>query len=187
MYSMIMVIIPEIVGAKKMSMVSGFIGMTLGCSGILGPVLGGLISRFSTWRWIFYIKYVIHSSDSLPAKIFSIPFGCFVIATILIAWPPTPGTSSSLSAWATFQSVDVLGIFLILAASCMHIFAFESAGVLDFEWNSPTILSLLVLSASCWITFVLWQLFLESRRQGRVQPVFPFRIVRHRVMVAVVL
>lgn len=56
MFSMTMVMIPEVVSPEKMSLTSAMIGMTLGCSGVLGPILGGVISHFTTWRWIFYIK-----------------------------------------------------------------------------------------------------------------------------------
>jgi hypothetical protein len=115
----------------------------------------------------------------------SIPIGCFTIATILIAWPPTPG--SSLSSWAAFQSIDLFGIILVLAASTMHIWGFESAGVLAYEWNSPAILAVLVLSAACWITFVIWELFLERRPKSIIKALFPFRIVKQRVMAATVL
>jgi MFS family permease len=55
---MTMVLIPEVVSPEKMGFTSGMVGMTLGCSGILGPVLGGVISHFTIWRWIFLIKYV---------------------------------------------------------------------------------------------------------------------------------
>jgi len=62
---MTMVMIPEVVSPEKMGLTSAMIGMTLGCSGVLGPILGGVISHFTTWRWIFYIKY-----DFSTAKLF---------------------------------------------------------------------------------------------------------------------
>ncbi len=91
-----------------------------------------------------------------------------------------------MSSLAAFQSIDLFGIFLILAACSMHIWGFESAGAMDYEWKSPAIISVLVLSVSCWITFVIWELFLESRTQSKVKAVFPFRIVRRRVMASAV-
>ena len=108
----------------------------------------------------------------------------FAIASILIAWPRTPGLP--LSSWAAFQSIDFIGILLILAASIMHIWGFESVSVMDYNWNSPPIITVLVLAVSCWVTFVIWELFLESRKKSIMKPVFPFRIVQHRVMASAI-
>lgn len=126
-----------------------------------------------------------HSWRRLTTDRNSIPLGCFTIATILIAWPQTPGLS--LSSWAAFQSIDLLGILLVVAASSLHIWGFESASVQDYAWNSPTILAVLIVSASCWIAFVGWEIFLENRKRGQLKPLFPFRIVKHRVMAAAIL
>jgi len=115
---------------------------------------------------------------------YSIPLGCLAIASILIAWPRTPGLP--LSSWAAFQSIDFIGILLILAASVLHIWGFESVSVLNYNWNSPTIITVLVLAASCWVTFVIWQLFLESRKKSIMKAVFPFRIVKRRVMASAI-
>lgn len=32
------------------------IGATLAVAFVLGPLLGGIISQLSDWRWIFYLK-----------------------------------------------------------------------------------------------------------------------------------
>jgi hypothetical protein len=114
----------------------------------------------------------------------SIPLGCLAIASILIAWPRTPGLA--LSSWAAFQSIDFIGILLVLAASIMHIWGFESVGIMDYNWNSPAIITVLVLAVSCWVTFVIWELFLESRKKSILKPLFPFRIVQHRVMASAI-
>jgi len=115
----------------------------------------------------------------------SIPLGCLALASILIAWPRTAGLP--LSSWAAIQSIDFIGIFLVLAASIMHIWGFESVSVMNYDWNSPAIITVLVLAASCWVTFVLWQLFLESKKNSIMKPVFPFRIVQRRVMASAIL
>jgi hypothetical protein len=126
-----------------------------------------------------------HPHKFLSSHKGSIPLGCLAIASILLVWPRTPGLP--LSSWAAFQSIDFFGIFLILAASVMHIWAFESVSIMTYEWTSPLIISLLVLAASCWVIFVSWQLFLETRKNTFMKPVFPFRIVTKRVMASAVL
>jgi MFS family permease len=41
-----------------MGPVAGLIGVVFACSSIAGPLLGGAIVSSSSWRWVFYLKYV---------------------------------------------------------------------------------------------------------------------------------
>jgi MFS family permease len=54
--SLSMVIIPEITPPKVVKWISGLAGVVITISGVLGPVLGGIITQYTTWRWIFWIK-----------------------------------------------------------------------------------------------------------------------------------
>jgi MFS family permease len=56
LYSMTMVVFPEISPPKVYPIMSGVIGAVIAIGGVLGPVLGGLITHYSTWRWIFLLK-----------------------------------------------------------------------------------------------------------------------------------
>lgn len=53
---MVLVIFFELVPPDKFagytSMVSGVLAMAL----LFGPLLGGIINNFTTWRWIFLLK-----------------------------------------------------------------------------------------------------------------------------------
>jgi MFS family permease len=56
LYSLCMVICPEISPPKFLPMVVTVIGATVAIAGVCGPVLGGVITGTTTWRWIFWIK-----------------------------------------------------------------------------------------------------------------------------------
>jgi MFS family permease len=66
LYSLTMIIFPEISPPKMRKFIGAFAGMVVAISGILGPILGGIITHYATWRWVFWIKYVeslsFHSS-----------------------------------------------------------------------------------------------------------------------------
>lgn len=56
LYSLAMVIIPEVSPQKMKKWIGAGVGMVVGMSGVLGPILGGIITNYTSWRWIFWIK-----------------------------------------------------------------------------------------------------------------------------------
>ncbi len=63
-----MTIIGDLFTPKERARMQGVFGAVWGVAGIAGPILGGLIVRALTWRWVFY---------------FNVPFG--VVAIFLMA------------------------------------------------------------------------------------------------------
>ena len=56
LYSLTMVILPEVYPLKKHALFGGIIGAVVAMAGVMGPVLGGAITTTTTWRWVFWIK-----------------------------------------------------------------------------------------------------------------------------------
>ena len=55
-YSMVMVVIPEMVPMPKIAAYSSFVSMVFALAYLLGPLLGGVINTNRAWRWIFLLK-----------------------------------------------------------------------------------------------------------------------------------
>jgi hypothetical protein len=80
--------------------------------------------------------------------------------------------------------VDWPGVVLSLAASAILVFALESGGS-QYPWNSPAIIVSLVISGLCWVAFTLWQYHLTVQASKvKMLPIFPTRLVGHRVIAA---
>lgn len=56
LFSVTMIIFPEMSPPKARKVIAPLIGMVISMSGVLGPILGGLFTHYTTWRWVFWIK-----------------------------------------------------------------------------------------------------------------------------------
>lgn len=120
-------IIGDIFELETRARVQGLFGAVWGISAVLGPVVGGLLTDFISWRWVFYIN---------------IPFG-------LVA-----GTLLALTLRETFERrasrVDYLGISLLTGGLVAVLLALlGSAPVL-----SPVSVALLTGGVAALVLFV---------------------------------
>lgn len=56
LYSLSIVIMPEISPPKMRMWIAGIVGGVVAIAGVFGPVVGGIITNYTTWRWVFWIK-----------------------------------------------------------------------------------------------------------------------------------
>lgn len=56
LYSLTMIVMPEIVTEGKRKWIGAVVGLVVAVAGVTGPVVGGIITMFATWRWVFWIK-----------------------------------------------------------------------------------------------------------------------------------
>lgn len=56
LYSMSMVVFPEISPPRLIPLVSTIMGAVVATAGISGPILGGVLTTDANWRWIFWLK-----------------------------------------------------------------------------------------------------------------------------------
>lgn len=56
LYSLTMIVMPEIVQEENRKWIGAVVGLVVAVAGVTGPVVGGVITKFATWRWVFWIK-----------------------------------------------------------------------------------------------------------------------------------
>jgi MFS family permease len=64
LYSLTFVSIMKLIVPEKIGFYSGVISSVFAMANLLGPLFGGIISDRTTWRWIFFIKFVTIESLS---------------------------------------------------------------------------------------------------------------------------
>lgn len=56
LYSLTQIGLLEVGPVHRPGLIGAMIGVTLAVSFVLGPVLGGVITQLSSWRWLFNMK-----------------------------------------------------------------------------------------------------------------------------------
>jgi len=136
--------------ADKRGSAFGFYATFAALGITMGTPLGGLITGFVSWHWIFFIN---------------VPVG---IAAIYICWLVLPGGESLEEREGGF---DFIGAFLCLTGCLSLLYALNRGS--DVKWTNPLIPACLGASAVLWILFVIW----ESRAR---YPLINLNLFRNR-------
>src|SRR5256884_5362809 len=121
----------------------GVTGAVFGLSAIIGPTLGGWITQYSSWRWIFYVN---------------LPVGLLALLVLIFLMPTLRGKAQKVS-------IDYSGAALLVAGTVPLLLGFTFAGS-QYAWLSPQIIGLLGGSLVMAAAFVIYEAWLE-RRDGQ--------------------
>ncbi|HEV7235775.1 MAG TPA: MFS transporter, partial [Ktedonobacteraceae bacterium] len=135
----------------------GVTGAVWGLSAILGPTLGGSITQYSTWRWVFYVN---------------LPVGIAAMLVLIFLMPTLRGKAQKVS-------IDYIGAALLVLGTVPLLLGFTWAGT-QYAWNSPQIIGIFAGSIIVLAGFVVYEALLE-RRGG--QPIIEPSLFRNRIFV----
>ncbi|KAM7213961.1 Major facilitator superfamily domain containing protein [Rhypophila decipiens] len=176
-YSLSTVMTPLMVPPAKYATYIGIMSSVFAISSVLGPLLGGVISDNTTWRWVFYLNGP-GGVIAFSLLFFSIPF----------SFPyegDSPQFFKTLVAQQSWRRIDIFGVISLLAASILLVFALQQAGTAN-AWNSGPIISAFVISGVLWVVWFAWQRRL-SLAGGICEPVFPWRLACNRFVLGLLL
>lgn len=155
-------IIAASVPLEKRPLYMGFM-MALSQLGILfGPLIGGALTQYSTWRWCFYIN---------------LPIGG-VVAVILFFAPVPAGpekTGTKVFNLGVFlRSLDLIGFALFAPAIIQLLLALQWGGT-KYAWGSSTVIGLFCGGAATILVFLTWEYFKGD------DAMIPLSMVRNRI------
>ncbi|KAI0020357.1 putative MFS multidrug transporter [Xylariomycetidae sp. FL0641] len=158
-----MSVISGAVPAHKRPLYMSFM-FAFGQLGILaGPLLGGALTQYTTWRWCFYIN---------------LPVGAVAAVVLFFTHAPEPIVKPPFS-WALVRRVipqlDLVGFALLAPAVIMLLLALQY-GSSEYPWDSSIVIGLFVGALVTAVVFSLW----EWRRGDNA--LIPFSMVRNRVV-----
>ncbi|GAB1319699.1 Vacuolar basic amino acid transporter 5 [Madurella fahalii] len=152
LYSLVFVILAQIVPMDKLGMCTGILSSCFALASLLGPILGGVISDNTTWRWIFWLN---------------VP-GAAVAVLILYIFMESPKSSQEIR--RSLKTMDVLGALLSLAWAIPLIFALQEGGR-TYPWNGGVIIGTLVAGIGMLLVFAAWQVW--TYRRGTIDSLLP--------------
>ncbi len=110
-------VIADVVAPRERGRYSGLFGAVFGAATVLGPLLGGFIVEYFSWRWIFFVN---------------LPFGILAMIVTAAALPSSANRVSHV--------IDYLGI-VVLTISASALILVTSLGGTSFAWISwPSVL-----------------------------------------------
>ncbi|KAG6986530.1 hypothetical protein G7Y79_00078g099840, partial [Physcia stellaris] len=103
--------------------------MSIGQLGIaFGPLIGGALTQYTTWRWCFYIN---------------LPIGGVTAAILLLIKIPDRTAQHKGTPLPTIlrERLDLLGFAIFAPAAIQFLLALQWGGT-KYRWNSPTVIGL---------------------------------------------
>ncbi|KAB5576461.1 major facilitator superfamily transporter [Coniochaeta sp. 2T2.1] len=170
LYSIAIIVFPEVTPEKKKNWIAGIFGVVIAVAGVLGPVIGGLLTHYASWRWIFWINGSI---------------GAVSAVAFFLSWPKKEYLPNiERRKW---KDLDYLGSFLLIAASTLICFAFQNGAMNTLQWGQAVFIAPIVFGVLCILCIFPWTFFVEHHWREKLACALPVTLIRNRVYNAGVL
>jgi len=137
-----------------------FAGFVWGLASVLGPILGGVISQHSTWRWCFFLN---------------LPVGGAAFVVLFFTLKLNPQEKRSAKQYV--KEFDKIGYVLVLAAIVIFLLGFTFAETDGFPAKKS--IACIVVGVCLFPIFTAYEFWIE-KRYPLVKPIVPPRLFRTR-------
>ncbi|CDH61531.1 tetracycline efflux protein [Lichtheimia corymbifera JMRC:FSU:9682] len=158
----VFVIISDLVPLEKRGSYQGIVNAVFAVASVFGPLIGGSLTDYVSWRWNFYIN---------------LPIGG-VAVVILVIFLHLPMEKQDLK--TKLKRVDYAGNFLVLAAATLLLLAMNFGGQ-TFPWKSAAVIVPFILVG------VLVALLVVVEVKYAREPLLPPRLFKNRSVVSVLI
>ncbi|PIA92368.1 putative transporter [Cercospora beticola] len=147
--------ISDLFSMRQRTLFLGMVNVVWALAGGIGPLVGGALAQYVSWRWIFWLNLPI----------------CFCSFAMLLIWldvhNPRTKLTSGLIAFDWLGTISIVGVVLML------LLGLDFGGVV-FPWNSPTVICLIIFGV------VMAALFLFTEKKIAKYPLMPLEIFKNR-------
>ncbi len=146
-------VIGDLVSPRERGRYQGLFAAVFAACSVAGPLIGGLITEYASWRWIFYVN---------------LPVGAVALTLIAIGLRPHPPGGPA-------PHLDLAGAVLLVAGTCCLLLMLSWGGS-AYPWTSVPIFGLGIAAIAS------FALLMAVERQA-AQPIMPPDLFRNRVFV----
>ncbi len=136
-------VIGDLVSPRERGRYQGLFAAVFAACSVAGPLLGGFITEYASWRWIFYVN---------------LPVGAAALGLIAVGLRPRPPGPA--------PQLDLLGAALLVAGTCCLLLVLSWGGS-AYAWSSAPILG---LSAAALAAFTALALVEQRAAQPILPP-----------------
>ncbi|KAI1171056.1 putative multidrug resistance protein fnx1 [Nemania sp. FL0916] len=177
-YSLSTIIFTELVPPAAYASLVAKMSVVSSLSFVAGPLIGGAISNWTSWTWVFIVN---------------VPTCLIALVVTLIAMPssfPYPKDSNKEIAKSkltkkAWRRVDVQGSMLLLLSTLAITSGFQQVGV-EFAWNSAYFIILVAVGLFLFGLLLIWERHITISN-GEREPVLPWRFVQNRHVIGLIL
>src|SRR5712691_3315792 len=149
------VVVGDLFTPRERAKWQGVTGAVFGLSSIIGPAVGGWLTDYASWRWVFYVN---------------LPVGIIALLVLIFLMPTLRGSVKQIS-------IDYVGAALLILGTVPLLLGFSWAGS-QYDWQSPQIIGLFIGAVVALTAFIIYEIVLE-RRGG--QPIIEPSLFKNRI------
>ncbi|KID62981.1 MFS multidrug transporter, partial [Metarhizium brunneum ARSEF 3297] len=154
-------IIGCVVSLEKVPLFQGIVIAGVGISVCVGPIIGGALTQYASWRWCFWLN---------------VPAGFCALVVVFFFVPLAEGFAKNTKALPLRQKLfrmDPVGTVLFLGLVCCLLLALTWGGQ-QYAWDSSQVIGLCVGFGVLLLSFCTW-----DWKQGDMA-LIPLRVLRKR-------
>lgn len=125
-----MTIMVYVIPLHKLPMYQAVGGLSMSCTSVLGPLIGGALTTGASWRWCFYINLCV-----------GIPFVVYLVFFLNL---PNQSAEEKVSFSKKVRSFDPLGTLIFVGGVTSLLLAVQWGGT-TYPWSSSRIITLFVV------------------------------------------
>ncbi|KAI1761599.1 MFS general substrate transporter [Hypoxylon sp. FL1150] len=150
---LVSIIISDLFSMRSRALYLSAMGMVWMLAGTTGPIIGGALSQYASWRWVFWINVPV----------------CALAFVVILLFLDVHNPRTKLG--DGLKAVDWFGTVSILAVTLLLLLGLDFGGE-TFPWNSPKVICLLTFG-----TLAIGGFFYSEKRLAKY-PLMPLGIFK---------